>query len=192
MRMTPAFSPGPCNTRGARVGSERRRCRECLYEQCSFQSALKMPSSVNVGVRPSIATSRSYSSGVSPCSATSAGVTAGSAEEVREEAARAMLLDLRQHLDLTGVEPRPAAVGTDVHLHVLVVRLPEVGAALRALHVMRLAFLVRALRVELVAHSLDELGVELEEVLVLVHARLGVEGLETTMVGHGNIGRWSG
>src|ERR1700693_1202599 len=37
-----------------------------------------MPSSVNVGVRPSIATSRSYSSLVIPCSATKAGVIAGS------------------------------------------------------------------------------------------------------------------
>src|SRR5687768_10260868 len=37
-----------------------------------------MPSSVNVGVRPSIATSRSYSSLLRPCSATSAGVIAGS------------------------------------------------------------------------------------------------------------------
>src|SRR6476660_9872957 len=37
-----------------------------------------MPSSVNVGARPSIPTRRSYSCFVSPCSATSAGVIAGS------------------------------------------------------------------------------------------------------------------
>src|SRR6185437_1546807 len=37
-----------------------------------------MPSSVNVGVRPSMATMRSNSWGVSPCSATRAGVMAGS------------------------------------------------------------------------------------------------------------------
>ena len=71
--MTPAFSPGPCSTYGAFVGSVCSRGRECLYEQCSLHSALTMPSSVNVGVRPSMATRRSYSSGVSPCSATSAG-----------------------------------------------------------------------------------------------------------------------
>src|SRR2546423_4880201 len=37
-----------------------------------------MPSSVNVGVRPSIASRRSYSCFVSPCSAISAAVMAGS------------------------------------------------------------------------------------------------------------------
>src|ERR1051325_3917980 len=37
-----------------------------------------MPSSVKVGLRPSMFCSRSNSSGVRPCSATSAGVTAGS------------------------------------------------------------------------------------------------------------------
>src|SRR3990170_317737 len=37
-----------------------------------------IPSSVKVGVRPSIATSRRYSSSLSPCSPTSAGVIAGS------------------------------------------------------------------------------------------------------------------
>src|SRR6185503_12759032 len=69
---------GPCNTYGALVGSVRSSGRECLYEQCSLHSALTIPSSVNVGTRPSIATRRSYSSGVSPCSATSAGVMTGS------------------------------------------------------------------------------------------------------------------
>src|ERR1700730_10558877 len=76
--MTPAFSPGPCSTNGAFVGSVLSTGRECLYEQCSLHSALTMPSSVKVGVRPSMATSRSYSSGVIPCSATSAGVITGS------------------------------------------------------------------------------------------------------------------
>src|ERR1035437_7084758 len=78
MLMTPAFSPGPCRTQGAVVGSVLSSLRECLYEQCSLQSALTIPSSVKVGVRPSIFTSRSYSSCVSPCSATSAAVIAGS------------------------------------------------------------------------------------------------------------------
>ena len=74
----PAFSPGPCNTHGALVGSVRSTGRECLYEQCSFHSALTMPSSVKVGSRPRSAISRWYSSAVSPCSATSAGVMTGS------------------------------------------------------------------------------------------------------------------
>src|SRR5687767_14273472 len=76
--ITPAFSPGPCSTHGALVGSVRRSGRECLYEQCSLHSALTTPISVNVGVRPSIPTSRWYSNSVIPCSATSAGVIAGS------------------------------------------------------------------------------------------------------------------
>jgi hypothetical protein len=76
--MTPAFSPGPCSTQGAFVGSVLSIGRECLYEQCSLHSALTTPSSVKVGVRPSMLTSRSYSNSVMPCSATSAGVMAGS------------------------------------------------------------------------------------------------------------------
>src|ERR1700704_1730876 len=78
MAITPAFSPGPWSTYGAVVGSVFSSGRECLYEQCSLQSALTMPSSVKVGVRPSIATSRSYSPVVRPCSATSTGVMTGS------------------------------------------------------------------------------------------------------------------
>ena len=78
IEIAPAFSPGPCSTHGAVVGSVRRMGLECLYEQCSLQSALIIPSSVNVGCRPSIATSRSNSAGVSPCSATRAGEMTGS------------------------------------------------------------------------------------------------------------------
>jgi hypothetical protein len=74
----PRVLPGPLQHVGALGGRVRSTGLECLYEQCSFQSALTTPSSVKVASRPSIATSRSYSSGVSPCSATSAGVTAGS------------------------------------------------------------------------------------------------------------------
>ena len=48
---------------------------ECLYEQCSDQSAEKMPSSVSVGVRPSISTMRPYSSSLRLCSRTTSGVT---------------------------------------------------------------------------------------------------------------------
>jgi len=46
-----------------------------LYEQCSLHITEKMPSSVKFGVRPRIATARSNSSSVSPCSIARAGVT---------------------------------------------------------------------------------------------------------------------
>src|SRR6478672_11063956 len=76
--MTPAFSPGPWITQGALVGRLRRCTFEDLYEQCSFHMAEKMPSSVKLGSRPISLTMRSYSSGLSPCSATSCGVIGGS------------------------------------------------------------------------------------------------------------------
>src|SRR2546421_3358483 len=77
MSITPAFSPGPWITHGALVGSPRRCTLEYLYEQCSFHIAEKMPSSVKLGVRPISFRRRSYSSGVRPWAATSAGVIAG-------------------------------------------------------------------------------------------------------------------
>src|SRR5947209_8890617 len=77
MSMTPAFSPGPWITQGALVGRPRRWMREDLYEQCSFHMAEKMPSSVKLGVRPIRPLIRSYSSGLRPCAATSAGVMRG-------------------------------------------------------------------------------------------------------------------
>src|SRR5262249_25820387 len=70
-------------TQGALVGSLRKWIFEDLYEQCSFHIAEKMPSSVNVGVRPISLRMRSYSSGLSPCAATSAAVTLGSAPGAR-------------------------------------------------------------------------------------------------------------
>src|SRR5258705_1298226 len=79
MSITPAFSPGPWITQGALVGSVRRWIFEDLYEQCSFHMAEKMPSSVNVGARPISALRRSYSSGLRPWAATSAGVNLGGA-----------------------------------------------------------------------------------------------------------------
>ena len=76
MSTTPAFSPGPWTTRGPVVGSVLSHRFEDLYEQCSFHIAEKMPSSVSVGSRPMRSRMRWYSSGFSPCSATSAGVIA--------------------------------------------------------------------------------------------------------------------
>ena len=71
---TPAFSPGPWMTRGPSVGSSFSQTREDLYEQCSDHMTEKMPSSVRFGSRPSSSTSRRYSSGLMPCSATICGV----------------------------------------------------------------------------------------------------------------------
>src|SRR5690349_20139014 len=76
--MTPAFSPGPWITQGALVGRPRRWMREDLYEQCSFQIAEKIPSSVKLGTRPISLRMRSYSSGFRPWLATSSGVIWGS------------------------------------------------------------------------------------------------------------------
>src|SRR5512133_1469863 len=71
---TPAFSPGPCSTRGPVVGKVLRWTRDDLYEQCSLHITEKTPSSVRVGVRPRWPRMRSYSSGASPCCATISGV----------------------------------------------------------------------------------------------------------------------
>src|SRR5476651_1841890 len=77
MSMTPAFSPGPWITCGPLVGSVRRWTLDDLYEQCSFHIAEKMPSSVSDGSRPIRSSTRLYSSGLRPCSATSSGVIFG-------------------------------------------------------------------------------------------------------------------
>src|SRR5689334_1507349 len=76
MSMMPAFSPGPCTTSLLRVGRRFKCTRDDLYEQCSLHITLKMPSSVSEGSRPREALIRSYSSGVMPCSSTTAGVMA--------------------------------------------------------------------------------------------------------------------
>ena len=78
MSITPAFSPGPWITHGARVGSFFSQTREDLYEQCSLHIAEKMPSSTMVGTRPMMVSTRWYSSGDRPCSATICGVISGS------------------------------------------------------------------------------------------------------------------
>ncbi len=71
---TPAFSPGPCTTQAALVGSSFSHTRDDLYEQCSDHITLKMPSSVSVGARPRIARTRSYSGSLSPNSRASSWV----------------------------------------------------------------------------------------------------------------------
>lgn len=65
-------------TWGPVVGNVRSHFLEDLYEQCSFHMAEKMPSSVNVGVRPMMSRMRSYSLGDSPCEAIRSDVMVGS------------------------------------------------------------------------------------------------------------------
>src|SRR5438128_310441 len=74
MSITPAFSPGPCTTRGPLVGNFFRCTRLDLYEQCSDHITEKMPSSVWLGSRPRICWMRLNSSGVMPCCATTSAV----------------------------------------------------------------------------------------------------------------------
>src|SRR5258707_14273587 len=73
--MTPAFSPGPQITRGPVVGNVLSQIFDDLYEQFSLHITEKMPSPVELGARLRIATTRSNSSLVSPCSAARPGVT---------------------------------------------------------------------------------------------------------------------
>src|SRR5436190_22486334 len=75
MSTAPAFSPGPCRTRGPWVGRVRRWTRLDLYEQCSDHMTEKRPSSVRLGSRPSALRIRSYSSTVRLCWASSSGDT---------------------------------------------------------------------------------------------------------------------
>src|SRR5438445_11743392 len=86
---TPAFS-SPALTRmfGPVVGNFFSSFLEFLYEQCSLHITEKIPSSVKFGSRPRIFLMRSNSSGVSPCSATSLGVTVGSTTPKLSELAK--------------------------------------------------------------------------------------------------------
>src|SRR5580704_3853096 len=93
MSTTPAFSPGPCNTCGAFVGSLRRWTLLDLYEQCSLHITLKIPSSVMFGSRPRICWMRAYSSRVTPCSPAISGVTLISVLAVAICACRGPLFD---------------------------------------------------------------------------------------------------
>src|SRR6266550_2416019 len=74
--ITPAFSPGPCNTRAPAEGRRRKRGAECLYPQCSDQSSEKTASSKWFGSRSSNSQIRACSKSVRPsarwsdCSAT--------------------------------------------------------------------------------------------------------------------------
>src|SRR5260370_40324974 len=75
MSTPPSFSPGPQITRGPVVGNVWSQIFDDLYEQCSLRSTENIPSSVIFGARPRIATTRSNSATLSPCSAARAAVT---------------------------------------------------------------------------------------------------------------------
>src|SRR5580700_5237137 len=72
---TPAFSPGPQMTRGPSVGKVFSQIFDDLYEQCSLHIAEKTPSSVRLGVRPRMVSTRANSSALRPISAAREGVT---------------------------------------------------------------------------------------------------------------------
>src|SRR5438477_9886009 len=67
---------------GPVVGNFLNSRREFLYEQCSLHITEKIPSSVKFGSRPRMHLMRSNSSSVSPCLATTSGVTVTSALEL--------------------------------------------------------------------------------------------------------------
>src|ERR1700733_734425 len=97
-------------TCGPLVGSLRKGRRDDLYEQCSFHIAETMPSSVKVGVRPISATSRAYSSGLSPCATASVSSTFGS---VSLKGLRLSVWGRRSAFNLAPRRPQVAWVGPD-------------------------------------------------------------------------------
>src|SRR5574338_1214805 len=161
-----------------------------------------MPSSVNVGVRPSMATIRSYSSWFRLCSRTNSGVMAGSppsatgcasgammsatlvpprpecAHDVAEDSAeQSRLLGRSGELfELVGVEPHAAAVVTRFHRDPLDVPAGQVVAILGALHQVLLSLGGGALFREACPLGLHQFGLLASEVFVFVM---------TGLVGHG-------
>src|SRR5437773_3856168 len=144
-----------------------------------------MPNSVKVGARPSICSIRWYSSVVSPCSATSAGVTVGSPgrgagftclgmmknlENVAHEPAErtARLVNVANEPDLALIEPNAVALRTDVDFHVLEIALLQITTALRALIEVLAALDFTALLVEQRPHFLDQPRVLACKILVFV------------------------
>src|SRR5215831_9886644 len=114
MSTTPAFSPGPTSTRGPVVGNPRRWRREDLYEQCSLQSTLKMPSSRRFGSRPRSSRMRAYSDSLSPCCAMTSLLRAMSVEERGQYSAAVGVAEQRLGVPL-GVGHHPQHVPRGVH-----------------------------------------------------------------------------
>src|SRR3989442_8221734 len=83
MSTAPAFSPGPCTTRGPSVGSVRRCFLLLLYEQCSDHMTENSPSSVRLGSRPRALTIRPYSSRVRLCWVRTSGLTGIRPDSIR-------------------------------------------------------------------------------------------------------------
>src|SRR6516165_4272724 len=92
--------------------------------------AEKMPSSVKLGSRPISLTMRSYSSGLSPCSATSCGVISGSLRVIADPVEHALGDgNVRDRSTLS------ALCGAIEGLHEAGKKTPPVGAAHFGLHV---------------------------------------------------------
>src|SRR2546423_10442962 len=144
-----------------------------------------MPNSVKVGDRPSIRSTRWYSSVVSPCSAMSAGVIAGSPgrgsgvtclwvvedlENVVHEAAErtARFVNVPEQTNLPLVHPDAVTFGTHVDFHILKIALRQIAATPRALHVMLAARDLATLLVEERTHLSNQLSALTRKVLVCI------------------------
>jgi hypothetical protein len=88
----------------------------------------------------------------------------------------ARLIDALQLLELTFIEPDPAALAALVDPDLLGVILFEIGAAPGTLVVMGFSLGLPALGVELEAHLVDYLEIALAEILFFVPARFLVDG----------------
>jgi hypothetical protein len=99
------------------------------------------------------------------------------AQHTARNSARA--IDASELLHLPFVEPDSTALGALVDFHLLGPLFFQIGAAARALIVVRLPPVTLSLRIELHPHLMDDLQVSLPEILVLVPARFFISG-------HGN------
>ena len=108
MSTAPAFSPGPCSTRGPSVGSVFRWMRLLLYEQCSDHMTEKRPSSVRFGSRPRALADALVLLSVRSCWARSSavGITAILCERPRPLEHREISLAVRAPLPMIACRPR--------------------------------------------------------------------------------------
>src|SRR5882672_1265379 len=142
-----------------------------------------MPSSGNVGVRPSMASMRAYSSGLSLPGHT----LRDGAEHARQDIGRR---GLHQRLRLAGIEPHAVAMRALVDLDAIPVVRDEVIPALGALHIVLLALALGGGLLRRGALLPQQLRVAACEVLVFVLTRFIVRhGLGGGGAGGGAI--WS-
>src|SRR5512133_227525 len=95
------------------------------------------------------------------------------------------------HLELAGIEPDALALRAGVDEDVPVLDLPQDAVALGAVIVRGMLFGALALGVQPRAMRLDQLGIELEEVLILVAGLPELIGAGWLEIVHGSL-RWRG